>query len=244
MKTFLVASASVVAMLSAVPATAQSNQTQSQADATAGSDWSFAITPFLWNASIPGEGSDDNSSLLGLEMAGMLDVRARKGDWEFGGNWVVVGLGGSKTGTGPFGVTRTVALDAQVAEIDAKYYVRDQAFGYFGARYYNAEYSLAFGAPISTSGSVSASWVDPIIGAGFTAPISEQFSVLGKADIGGFGIGSDFSWQVQAYAKYQPWEHVSLIAGYRHLDFNYNTDLNIPIDLAISGPIVAVRFNF
>lgn len=217
-------------------------------------EWQYSITPFLWatglggNATIGrlsvdvGSGGPGNGGLDQLESAAMLDFRARRGEWEFGANLVFGEFSGSTTGR--LGADRSIGLDTQLIEIDAKYFFRPEAFGYFGARSYDVTTSLAVGPPIAAGASISESWIDPIIGAGFAVPLSDSWSVLGKADIGGFGIGSDSAWQAQAYIQYAPSETISILAGYRLLNFSYQPNNNSNLDLSIGGPVLGLRFNF
>lgn len=45
----------------------------------------------------------------------------------------------------------------------------------------------------------SNSWVDPIIGARLSADLSTKVMVNLRGDIGGFGVGSDFTWNGSAF---------------------------------------------
>ena len=215
-------------------------------------EWSYNVTPFIWATGLSATttignvtasvDSDFSDILNALDMALMLDFRARKGDWEFGGNLVYADL--SNTTTGANGVSNTIDAKMTLFELDAKKYFSDQFFGYFGGRYYDLDNTLSLGAPVNASASGRNTWIDPIVGAGFAVPVSGNWSFVGKGDIGGFGIGSDFAWQAQAYAQYDTSDKFSLLLGYRILDFDYSPNSITSSNMTISGPVAGFRFRF
>jgi len=244
-----------ISCLTALPGFAGSTETAPAAasvETVETSDWSYSVTPFLWATGLSGKVSkgpltvnpDLNFSTIleNLDMAMMLDFRARKDSWEFGGNLVYADLGTSTKGP-VTGSKNKIGAKTTVFELDAKYYYNDQVFAYGGARYYDIGSSLSIGAPISRKASVSKSWVDPIVGGGFAVPFSDGWSFVGKGDIGGFGIGTDFAWQAQAYVQYDSSDTISILAGYRHLNFDY-TGGGSRIDLTMTGPVFGVRIKF
>ena len=86
-------------------------------------------------------------------------------------------------------------------------------------------------------------WVDPYVGArahwGFQGP----WYVVGRGDIGGFGVGSDLTWQVYGGLGCQLARYASVELGYRHLDVDYSDD-QFAADIAYSGPMLGARFMF
>ena len=68
--------------------------------------------------------------------------------------------------------------------------------------------------------------------------IGDRWTLLCRADVGGFGISgcSQFTWNVEAAAEYQCSDRASVFAGYRALyidyangDFGYNMRLDGPV---------------
>ncbi len=53
------------------------------------------------------------------------------------------------------------------------------------------------------SGHHSKTFYDPILLTRLTYSIEDKWLFQFRGDLGGFGIGSDFTWQLQAYAGYQ-----------------------------------------
>lgn len=89
----------------------------------------------------------------------------------------------------------------------------------------------------------SASFIDPIIAVRVNTPLSGRWSVLSYADIGGFGAGSDFTWQAAVTANYQATDTLWLSFGWRHLAVDYS-DGGTVFDGALSGPLVGVTLQF
>jgi hypothetical protein len=53
-------------------------------------------------------------------------------------------------------------------------------------------------AALPTEASADVNWIDPIIGLRAQYHLTEKWYLAGKSDIGGFGVGSDFTWTAQA----------------------------------------------
>jgi len=65
--------------------------------------------------------------------------------------------------------------------------------------------------------------------------------------LGGFGIGSEFTWQIQAEAGYQFSELFSLNLGYRYIGIDYETGSGtdyFAYDIDTFGPEIRLGFNF
>lgn len=104
----------------------------------------------------------------------------------------------------------------------------------------------AQGTIIPRSASGSQAWVDPIIVARFKTPGHKKLSGILRTDIGGFGIGSDFTWQVQADAIYQFSPLFSLGLGYRALGVNYEKGSGqdrFLYNIDTFGPVIKLVFN-
>jgi opacity protein-like surface antigen len=95
----------------------------------------------------------------------------------------------------------------------------------------------------------SQDWVDPIIGVRLTTGLTEKLSLRVRGDIGGFGIGSasDLVWNVVAVLGYQVSRRITLAAGYRILDVDYDKGSGLRLfeyDVTTSGPVVGLAFRF
>ncbi len=93
----------------------------------------------------------------------------------------------------------------------------------------------------------SATWYDPILITRLTADINDKWLFQFRGDVGGFGVGSDLTWQLQAYAGYRFTKVFQLTAGYRILSTDYDkaTDkAEFIFDLDEFGPVIRLGFNF
>lgn len=86
-------------------------------------------------------------------------------------------------------------------------------------------------------------WIDPIIGMRTRYNFTDHCYAVARADIGGFGVGSDLSWQAYAGIGYQFNPRVTLELGYRHLQMDY-TSGGFTYDTATSGVFTAVGIRF
>jgi hypothetical protein len=68
----------------------------------------------------------------------------------------------------------------------------------------------------------SKDWLDPFIGARLKVDLIDRLSVSVRGDIGGFGVGSHFTWNMAAILAYQMSQRTSVAAGYRMLDIDYS----------------------
>ncbi|MHC4354130.1 MAG: hypothetical protein ACYS0H_15590 [Planctomycetota bacterium] len=98
-----------------------------------------------------------------------------------------------------------------------------------------------------TDVSDSHTWFDPLIVARFMAPLESKWRLGIRGDYGGFGLGSDYAWQVVPFVGYRFGNLIELAGGYRWLGMKYETgsedDLFV-YDMLIFGPEVAFLFHF
>ena len=86
-------------------------------------------------------------------------------------------------------------------------------------------------------------WVDPIIGLRGRYYVSRAFFLNGYGDVGGFGAGSELSWQVLGAVGVQAARWCDLQLGYRVLGFEYQSG-RATQEITTHGPIFAARFHF
>ncbi|WP_058333505.1 hypothetical protein [Phaeobacter sp. CECT 5382] len=60
-------------------------------------------------------------------------------------------------------------------------------------------------------------WADPVLAFRFARRLSDTWKVTGFFDVGGFGLGSDLTWQALIGFTYEINDRWSARAGYRHL---------------------------
>lgn len=92
-------------------------------------------------------------------------------------------------------------------------------------------------------GSDSKAWVDPFVGFRAQWNMTEKLFLAGRADVGGFGISSQITYQLQATLGYNFNEHVFTEIGYRYLKTDY-TDGGFTYDVAQAGVFAGLGFRF
>jgi hypothetical protein len=97
------------------------------------------------------------------------------------------------------------------------------------------------------SGSGSKQWVDPFIGLRSVFQLTDKIMLAFRGDIGGFSVGSKFSWNASGYFGYKVSEMVSLLAGYRTLYVDYESgrgNSKFVWDMTMHGPAIGMTFRF
>lgn len=86
-------------------------------------------------------------------------------------------------------------------------------------------------------------FIDPIVATRVNASLAPRLSALVQADIGGFGAGSDFTYQVAGTLNYSASDRFVLSAGWRHLHLDY-ADGGTRFEGSQTGPIIGVTHRF
>ncbi len=98
-------------------------------------------------------------------------------------------------------------------------------------------------ARLPVSASANKDWLDPILGVRAQWNFNDKWFLAGKSDIGGFGVGSDLDWTIQATVGYHFTPNVSAELGYRYLHTDYS-DGAFTYDLAQAGIYTGLNFRF
>lgn len=244
----LTAAIMVTALLSA-PALAAADK---GADA-----WHFDLAPFyLWAASIDGDvgvGPVDQKIdasfgdiVDNLDMVVTAHFEARKGGFGMIFNLDYLNLGIEQST--PAGPAVNIDFKTTIAEFDGFYRIQRDVHSFdflAGVRYTKQDTELSLvRAPV---GGLDESWWDPIIGARWQWGFAPQWILSTRGDIGGFGVGTDFTWQFAAIVDWQPWKNISLLAGYRALDQEYEEGSGpdrYKWDGLMHGPVLGLNFRW
>lgn len=254
----------LVACALAEPAIAQTeagNSTES---------WQFEFTPYIFGASLNGVlgiapvtadvdmGFDD--ILENLDSGFMAMFEAHKGAWSFAVDGVYFKIKDERANSwqGPLDKFGTSQLDVtvteQVYQLTTAYRVLDEKtkVDVLGvARYTSLDTKLNLavetGLKMLPDGSNhingSKNWWDPAVGARVFMPLSEAWTLVGYTDIGGFGIGSDLTYQLLAGVNWAFTENVTAKAGYRYLYQDFEDD-GFTWDMTSDGAYLGVGFQF
>jgi hypothetical protein len=230
------------------------------AQPAAGSGWTLTVAPYFMGAAMNGttamagqEATIDmpfSEILDNLQFGAMGLVTATKGDWGLGGDAIWMSLGANGTAPGPAGrVTASVDMS-------------QGAFAFYGLRRLSPAAQLTFGGRVNyLSGTIrvnsplavrsvdgSKTWLDPIVGLQLHTPENgRRWHAQVYTEIGGFGAGSTFTWQVFPTVGVSLSKGAALEFGYRWLDIDYESGENTTLfkyDVLTQGPVLGFRFRF
>ncbi len=104
------------------------------------------------------------------------------------------------------------------------------------------------GTPKVGSGSKSNTWVDPLVVVRLKKVVQDRWLFQLRADIGGFGVGSQFAYQLQPDIFYRASRLMQFGIGYRLISMNYNNNKSgsdyFLYDMEEYGPQIRIGFNF
>lgn len=226
--------------------------------------WKFVVAPYLWAMSIDGDVTLGNRTadfsidfyddvLSDLDFAALGHLEVHKGRWGLFSDIVYSEISAKdQTAFGEVKLDNTLFI----MELGVIFRVTDwsidkpkKPFGVLeligGARYWNIENEISFSNIEKRE--QTADWTDPFIGARMLIPLSERFMLTLRGDVGGFGTGSDFSWNVSGLLGYEFTEMISTWAGYRALGVEFEEGEGInrhEIEATFHGPIIGAMFRF
>src|SRR5262245_23146853 len=173
--------------------------------------WEFSISPYFFLARLDGtvgvlgRQAEVNASFRdifrNLDFALMGQVEARKGNWSILGDAMYMSLSGKRVTPSPFFGDIDVEVKETIIEPAVAYRVLKTERGSIdlvgGVRFWHVKPHITFQPRILPLVDVedSKNWADPIVGARGTASLSPRVFVLGRFDVGGFGVSSDFTGQ-------------------------------------------------
>lgn len=232
--------------------------------AQAQSDWQFAVTPYFWAAGADGDvapfpnfpASHTDQSfgdiLDDFQLGGAATFEASNGRWGFLGDFSYV-----DTDTGDSAISADTRYD--VAGLETKSTWLSGAVTLNVSQSSNMRLDVLAGVRgnwMDTSvrlidqdtgdeliGDHDENWVDPIVGIRAIFPLSDRWSITGYADVGGFGVGSDLTYELYAAANYNFNERMSLVLGYRYLSVDYDNN-GFLYDISQNGPVFGAQFRF
>lgn len=86
-------------------------------------------------------------------------------------------------------------------------------------------------------------FIDPVTAIRLNSQIAPRLSLLAYGDVGGFGIGSDLTWQGVATLNYRAGKSLYLSAGYRHLYLDRPSG-GLRFEGYLSGPLAGATLTF
>jgi len=234
------------------------------------SSWEFQVAPYFWFLSLNGDvtvkgqesdvdvGFDDIWNEFNI--GGMVEFEARKGRWGIIGDTIAANLGTEKTIAG-------VDIDPDVnilmltlggsyrlgtwdlTDASGKKVPTVTVDALAGARY------TYLGLELDIKGFPNADadkdWVDPFIGARTLWDITRGWSLTLGGTVGGFGVGSDFTWTAAGLLGYRfglfGEDNARVVGGYRAIYQDYASgsgDNKFKWDVTMYGPVLGLSIEF
>jgi len=236
--------------------------TDSKPASANGSTWKFSLTPYAWliamdtKATVRNYTADSKISFSDIfrdmNFAGQVHFEAQKGKWGFFIDPTYLKL--SQNGTLRDGRDIRLQVEQWLIEFGGTYQLGKWPIDEKGKRSITVD-ALGGGrfwylsANLDTSSNLNpsktAQWIDPIIGARLNADITEKIIFNLRGDIGGFGVGSDFSWNAQGIFGYRFTKDITGLLGYRALYVDYKTGTSsVRYNATIHGPVMGLSFAF
>jgi hypothetical protein len=235
------------------------------------SDWEFQVSPYMWflsldgDITVKGQKSDEDISFSDiwdeLNIAGMIAFEGRKDRWGFYGDAIYANLGKDKSGKrisidpsinvlwltaggfyrlGTWDLSDTPGKKTPAVTVDI----------FAGGRYTYLDITLEIEDFPNRKGSEQ--WVDPLVGTRALWDFSERWALAMEGGVGGFGVGSDFSWHAWGLLGYRfplfsKENNAAVFAGYRALYQDYTDgkgDDRFQWDVTLHGPILGLNIQF
>ena len=187
-----------------------------------------------------------------LKMAAMLYFEARTDKWAITSDLVYMNLNQEVT-PGTLLHSGTVTAKQLVWEVAGLYRVFPFLEVGAGGRLNNLQTEIDVRRNVFPAGTEefysihSDTWFDPILITRLSTDINDKWLFQFRGDFGGFGLGSDFTWQLQAYAGYRFTKVFQLTAGYRVLSTDYHKGADSDeffFKVKEFGPVIRFGFNF
>ncbi len=225
----------------------------------AAQEWKGSFTVYGWLPVIEGgqEGRDgkpvvdlDAKDVLdALDLAFMVTGQLHRDRWGALFDVVYADLNSDAEAKAPFTAKASAGTTLWFATLAGAYRLTgddDNYVGvYAGLRYYDASADIKVSLlddRARRTVRADANWVDPIVGVQGRYPLSERWSIYGFGDIGGFDVGSNFSWQAYSGVNYAFNDRFAGNLGVRFMSIDYDDEVKLDLDLY--GPLFGVTYRF
>jgi hypothetical protein len=241
-----------------VSAAAQTDSNPPSSSQTASSEgWEFSVTPYIFFSGLKGTvGVQQQTAIVNarfpdifrnLDFALMGTFEARKGNWLILTDAMYMSLSGKRVTPSPFFSDIDVEVKETIIDPEVGYRVVRREKGSIdllaGVRIWHVKPHLTFQPRILPLVDVeeSKNWADPVVGVRAITNLSPRVFVTGKFDVGGFGVGSDFTGQAFGGAGFQLKPRIAVIGGYRYLRTDYVNE-GFVFRTTMNGIVLGAKF--
>ena len=215
-------------------------------------DFRFALTPYLWAASLKGTVATDGDtsppidsdynffSLDNVDGVASATFTARKNNWGILFDYLYVAYEDVFFASTVAQITPR--LEGTVIELTGTYSpAQINNFEIIaGLRQQDITVSLAV---LNKTPKQTVTWIDPLVGIIYTYNMSTDFDVILRGDLGGFGIESDLATNAEVTLRYQMNDIFDLKLGYRYLKVKFD-DKDFIYDISLNGFLFGLTANF
>jgi len=212
-------------------------------------DWNFALRPYFFLSGLSGSVTVDpitiplNSSFTDLlkyvQLGAFVNFTAEKGQWGASGDFQYIDL-------------YATASDQSVLSMDLKNVIGEVDIFYrpgrapslrflTGVRVYSV--TQTFSTSRNEIPPASTTVVDLIIGAYGAWTLTDRWNFELRGDIGGFGISSEFTYQVMGLFHWDINDSLAIPFGYRVLGYNILDD-SLRMDTRMGGVMLGLDIRF
>jgi len=232
-------------------------------------EWHFNVAPYVWLAGMDGDvtvrgfNSEVDLDFFGdifevLDIGALGHFEASKGPWTAMTDLVYMKVSENGDTPGPIISDIDVEMQTLILEVGGAYRVYETDSNFFnkpmslsvlgGLRYTHLDVDVDITAsPAIADRSGSKDWVDPFVGFRTTIQWTRRWSSSVRFDIGGFGVGSDFAYQIATIQKIEINDRFDFVFGYRRLSYDYDDGSGaskFEYDVALSGPLLGMNIKF
>jgi len=232
-----------------------SAQDNSETETSTDTSWKFTVTPYLWmtnlkgdltviNQNIPVDLSFSEDLLSNLKMAAMVHAEAKKNRLSFMIDVFYAKLGTDGQRTGILDNTKDVRLRLKETMFEGGLgYTFAQTGGFsidalVGARYFNVNTNVQINEIVIADKDIN--FLDPYVGVRFKNEC-HKWVLSGRADIGGFEMGSDHSYKINGLISYKFSKSFVTSVGYQLYKPDYQKD-GFSYNIANEGFLLGFTF--
>jgi hypothetical protein len=167
--------------------------------------------------------ADEGDILGNLKFGGMFYLEATNDNWAISSDFIYMKLNQGLSTTRLI-KSGSVTMEELAWEVDGLKRVTPWLEAGLGGRLVSLNVGIDATGTLNEvhEGSASKTWYDPVIVMRTQGAIKDKWLLQFRGDVGGFGVGSDFSWQIQANAGYRFSKLFQTTIGYRYIGIDYD----------------------